>query len=134
MPRLLGVSKSEETQESLAWSRLTEQERATYAARIKPARTEAKMTQLDLATAAGVSRGTVANMESAKVVPQAEHLRSVMLALDLVLDGTEWSDGVREWVGVLAPLIERIPPAKRGELLGRVVVLLGEAMTDHAPQ
>lgn len=133
MGKLLSVNERSNAQTPTAWTRLSEQERSTYAARIRGARADAGMTQQELAAAAGISRGTVANMESGRMVPQADHLRRAMLALGLKLDGSgEWSESVNEWVGVLAPLIERIPKERRGELLGRVVVLLGESMADPA--
>lgn len=121
----------ESAESVVALRSLTEQERATYAAQVKPARRKAAMSQQELADAAQVSRGTVSNIERGATIPQEDGLRAVMTVLGLRVDGEQqWPEWVEEWVAVIGPLMARLSPERRGDVLGRVVVMLGEAMRD----
>lgn len=112
-----------------------------WARKIAPARKRAGLTQEEVARAAEVSRNTLAAMEQARTVPQAEKLWRVLLALDLRPDaaapmtghrgvGDDAPEWLREWWRALEPLVRGLPEERRGEVMGQVVMLLGAAVRE----
>lgn len=116
-------------QESDPTIRMDEQERRAWARKIKPARQEKGLTQDELEMMSGVSRRTIGNIESGRMVPQAGNLRKLMMALDLGPDPTEsLPDWVHTWIAVLGPLIQAVPEPRRNDTMLEVVQLLGNAV------
>lgn len=125
---MLSMKSDRDVQEFAQAPRLTEQERMSLAAKVGPARKARGFTQAELADAAGVSRGTVGNIESGKIVPQADVLWRVLGALDARPGGgVEWSPEVEGWVRLIASLIEQIPADVRERVMLDIVVQLGAA-------
>lgn len=107
-----------------------EQERARYAALVGPARRAAGLTQQEVADRAGVSRGTVSNIESNTLVPQAEKLYRVMVALDIYPDDEpRWSETVEAWVNLIASLVDQLPEEARERVMLDVVSRLQAAVS-----
>lgn len=106
---------------------MTEQQRATYAAQLKAARVSQKLRQQDVAEQAGIARNTYAAMENGSQIPQAEKLWAAMLVLGLQpnTDEPEW---LQEWWAILKPLILQLPPSTRGETMGKIVLVLSQAI------
>lgn len=108
---------------------MDEQTRLRYASEVRPERLRQGKTQDQLAKEAGVSRNTVASMESGGGVPQAEKLLRVMLVLGINPEAAdpEW---LQEWWRVIAPLARRLPEARRGEVFGDIIVRLHQGLTE----
>ncbi len=107
---------------------MDEQQRVLYAGRVEAARKGQGLSQDQLAKMAGVSRGTIGNIEDGKTVPQSAVLWRVMTALEMRPDmNAEWSDEIEGWLRVLAPIIERIAPEARERVMLDVVHRLGVA-------
>lgn len=123
-----GMNSDSGRQESAKAPHMDEQERATWASKIKPARVAKGLTQQELADMSGVARRTIGNIETGKMIPQAGNLRRLMMALDLGPDpADEYPEWVREWIAVIAPLIQVIPQPPRNEVMTEIVMLLGNA-------
>lgn len=117
-----------DAQESNRAPVMTEQERSTWASKIRPARVARSLSQQEVADMAGVARNTVVNAESGTKIPQADKLWRIMIALDLTPDPREeWPDWVQEWIAVIAPLIQAIPQPPRNQVMTEVVMMLGNA-------
>lgn len=107
---------------------MDEQSRATWASKIKPARTAKGLTQQELSDISGVALRTIGNIEAGRMVPQAANLRRLLVALDLGPDPADsYPEWVQEWIAVVAPLIQAIPQPPRNEVMTEVVMLLGNA-------
>ena|GEM_PF-4513086 len=105
--------------------------RLHWASQVKSVRQLRGLKQSDLAEIAGVSRGTVGNIENGAMAPHVKSLWSVMQALDLDPDPAhEWPSYVEEYIRMLAPLIMRLEEKSRGEVMGEVIMLLGRATKD----
>ncbi|MEB0303851.1 helix-turn-helix transcriptional regulator [Cryobacterium sp. 10I1] len=104
------------------------QTRLSYSQKVRPARVAQGLSQDELAEMAGVSRGTVMNLESGKSAPQADKLWRILLALDIAPGrDNEWPVYVEEYLRLIAPLITAITDEKRrGEVMGKVIMMLGE--------
>lgn len=124
---LLVMARDQDAQESNPLSGATEQERMTWASKIKPARVSRGLTQQEVAEMAGVSRNTVVSAESGSKVPQSDKLWRIMIALDLGPDPADsFPDDVHTWLAILGPLIANIPTAKRESAMVRVITMLGQ--------
>lgn len=132
---LLPMSRRSHEQESVFGIRMTEQERAAWGAKIRPARHEMGLTQQEVAEMSGVSLKTIGNIESGRIVPQAASLRRLMMALDLGPDPADsFSDDVHTWLAILGPLIANLPADTRGEVMLGVVKSLGEEIAGRSPR
>ncbi|MBM4522480.1 helix-turn-helix domain-containing protein [Rhodococcus hoagii] len=121
------MARDQDAQESNPLSGATEQERMTWASKIKPARVSRGLTQQEVAEMAGVSRNTVVSAESGSKVPQSDKLWRIMIALDLGPDPADsFPDDVHTWLAILGPLIANIPTAKRESAMVRVITMLGQ--------
>jgi transcriptional regulator with XRE-family HTH domain len=99
-----------------------------YASRVAVSRKARGLSQDQLAKMAGVSRGTIGNVEDGKTVPQSAVLWRIMTALEMRPDmNPEWSDEIEGWIRVIAPIIEQIPPTVRERVMLEVVARLGVA-------
>lgn len=108
---------------------LTRQERVLYAARVAPAREALGITQADLATAAGISRGTVGNIESGETVPQSAVLWRLLGVLEIRPDQSEqWPPEVESWLALMAPMLASMDPSVRERVMVSVMQQLGRAL------
>lgn len=121
------MNTGSDAQKSTLVPRMDEQTRLLYARRVRSARIDQGKTQAELAEEAGVSRNTLAAMESGKGVPQAEKLWSVMLCLGIRPDSTE-PEWLQEWWRIIEPLAKRLPVDKRGVVMGEIVKVLHDAL------
>lgn len=121
------MTPAKKVQELISAPAMTEQERKNYAAQVGAVRKMLGYTQADLAEMAGVSRGTVVNIESGKIVPQADNLWRVMLALDMTVNvdaaAPEW---ISEYMQILVPLMRHVPESERSDVMGEVIMLLAQ--------
>lgn len=123
---LLSMKAGANEQEEADWPKMTRQERLSHAARVETAREARGWTQQELADRAGVSRGSVGNIERAKTAPQAEKLWRVMVALDLSPDPLAGiPEAARKWVAIIAPLIAALPDERREDVMMSVLMTLG---------
>lgn len=115
------MNSRQEVQESGTVRKLSEQERLQYAQQIKTVRLNKGMSQVDLAEAANVGRGTIINIETGKTIPQGEVLVRVMRALDMVADEGEH---VPEWIqgnlAIIAKMLARVPEDRRADVLSGI--------------
>lgn len=122
------MNTTEDAQESTNAPRMSEQQRVLYAGRVASSRKARGLSQDQLAKMAGVSRGTIGNVEDGKTVPQSAVLWRIMTALDMRPDmNPEWSDEIEGWIRIIAPIIEQIPPGVRERVMLEVVNRLGVA-------
>lgn len=101
------------------------EERKALAMEIRDMRTVRKWTQQQLADAAGVSLGTVKNLEGAKTELQPGKLGAVLDALGMKRDALPWA-GDRDFEAFMMFVGLRVwnkQPAKRAELMGRITTL-----------
>jgi len=118
-------------QETSRVPRMDQQERLLHASRVRPAREALGISQAELAARAGVSRGTVSNIERAQVAPQVANLWAVMGALDMRPDmSREWPEEVESWLRIIAPLIELLPDATRDRIMVAMVSELGRRVSE----
>ncbi|WP_083543682.1 helix-turn-helix domain-containing protein [Rhodococcus sp. 2G] len=123
-----GMNRDQSRQESVSHLPMDEAARAQWASKIRPARMAKHLTQEELAELSGVARRTIGNIESGRMIPQAANLRKLMIALDLGPEPEEsYPEFVREWIAVIAPLIQAIPQPPRNAVMTEVVMLLGNA-------
>lgn len=103
------------------------QTRLTYARQVRSARLAQGRTQAEVAEEAGISRNTLAAMESGKRAPQMDKLWAVMLVLGVRPDRHE-PEWLQEWWRVIEPLALRLPIERRGETFGKIIGLLHDAL------
>jgi transcriptional regulator with XRE-family HTH domain len=97
------------------------------AARFTEARKARGLNQQEVADRAGVSLGTVNNIENARSMPQRKTRAAIAQALgkDIFDDGLGeaarlgWPDDVQVFTEVIGGYLAALPPAKRGEVVGR---------------
>lgn len=105
------------------------EERARYAALVRPARQSAGMSQLELATIADVDRTTVSNVERGAFAPQAEVLRRLLRALGIATD--ERSDvEVQLWGAMLESLLLALPHERRATAADDAIAVLAGHVRD----
>jgi transcriptional regulator with XRE-family HTH domain len=100
---------------------------SVIAARFKEARVKRNMEQKDVAEKAGVSTGTIHNLEHAKRMPQRKTRVAIARALgeDIFEDGLAeaarlgWPDDVQVFADVIGGYLAALPPAERAEVVGR---------------
>ncbi|WP_415395155.1 helix-turn-helix domain-containing protein [Rhodococcus globerulus] len=126
------MSKRKNEQESVWGLPMAEQDRAAWSKKLKPARVAKGLTQRDVSEMSGVSLKTIGNIESGRMIPQAANLKRLMMALDLGPNPADgWPDWVHTWIAVVAPLIQQVPEESRGDLMLKIVMMIGEAITDR---
>ena len=126
--RFSGMNRDDGRQESISRLPMDEASRSMWASKIRPARMAKGLKQEELAEMSGVARRTIGNIESGRMVPQAANLRKLMIALDLGPEPEQsYPEFVREWIAVIAPLIQAIPQPTRTAVMTDVVMLLGNA-------
>ncbi|KXF56181.1 hypothetical protein AXA44_02805 [Rhodococcus sp. SC4] len=129
MPTITCMSKTEDGKEFDEATPMTEEERALWGRKIKPARLAANLKQEELADIAGVDRKTIGNIERGKVVPQTAILRRLMVALDMTPHPSdEWPEWLKTYFQMIAPLLIRIESPRREELMRETMFMLGDAV------
>ncbi|GAA2171391.1 hypothetical protein GCM10009846_05060 [Agrococcus versicolor] len=88
-------------------------ERARYAALVRPSRARLGMSQLELATIAGVDRTTVSNVERGAVAPQPDVLRRMLGALGIATDDGAEDLEVALWSAMIESLLRSLPDDAR---------------------
>jgi transcriptional regulator with XRE-family HTH domain len=88
-------------------------DRARYAALVRPARLRLGMSQLELATIAGVDRTTVSNVERGAVAPQPDVLRRMLGALGIATDEASDDLELTLWVAMIESLLLSLPDDAR---------------------
>ena len=114
-------------QEKSVMPDMDEQTRLLYGRKVKEARQRVGRTQADVASASGVARNTLADMESGKRAPQMEKLWAVMLELGLRPERHE-PEWLQEWWRVIEPLALQLPPETRGVTFGKIIGLLHQSI------
>jgi transcriptional regulator with XRE-family HTH domain len=106
---------------------MNDQTLQAVAARLTAARKMRKMTQQDVADAAGVSLGAINNLENARTMPQRKTRAAIAQALgeDIFEDGLAdaarlgWPDDVQVFTEVIGGYLAGLTPAARAEVVGR---------------
>lgn len=98
------------------------------AQKIKPLRIGAGMTQDQLASAANVDRKTIGNIERGSFTPQADVLRRVFRSLGVATEEDALSPETEQWLGIVGPLVDRLPLDRRGSVMSGIVVTLAEEL------
>lgn len=111
-----------------------EQVVSPWAARVLEGRRRSGMTQAELADAAGVSTGTVQNIEAGKVKPQKAKLDAVKAVLGLDRDRSQaWSDDEWKIAEIVVALYSRLPEGEKDAAYGKVTALFAEMLTGGTP-
>ncbi len=113
---------------------MNHEERKALGEKVAAIRKSRRLTQQQLADAAGVSLGVISNLENAKTVPQGANRRSIAKALgeDVFGDGTAqaardmWPADVQVFTDVLGGYLARLDPEIRAE---QVAAWMSEIMT-----
>lgn len=114
----------------MAGKPLEEQDRLLWAARVRPARLSAGMSQDELAAAAKVSRRTIGNIESARTVPHSAVLQRIDDVLDMAPDDSEeWPLAVRNWVHTVVPLLLMLDDERREDVMRSAVIHAGRSLS-----
>jgi transcriptional regulator with XRE-family HTH domain len=100
---------------------------ATIAARFKEARLARNMDQKDVAEKAGVSVGTINNLEHGRRMPHRRTRAAISRALgeDIFEDGLGdearlgWPQDVQVFADVIGGYLAALPPTERAEVVGR---------------
>ncbi len=71
------------------------------------------MTQTDLATAAGLTRQTISNLENG-MAPQESNLRSILAVLGISPTSGNYSPDTEMWLGIIGGALEALPTGRRG--------------------
>lgn len=108
--------------------RATAKDRLAYGSKIKQLRVAAGLRQEDLAEQAGVTRRTLGSIERGDVAGQAENLKRILLVLGVATEPRTWSRATEEYIAILAPLIESLPPEALAGTMNQVIQLLASAL------
>lgn len=93
--------------------RLSADERAELASRVKIARTNLGLTQTELAVEAGVVRQTISNLENG-TVPQQAKLERILAVLNIGDESREqFSGDTTMWLGMIGSVLDRLPTENR---------------------
>lgn len=95
--------------------KLTYEQRVALAQRVKSARLDKGMTQTELASAAGISRQTVSNMERGDAAPQEAPLLRLMGILGIEILDDDLSEDTHMWMGLIGGVLEATPTERRGQ-------------------
>lgn len=113
------------------------EERARYAALVRPARRRAGMSQAELAIIADVDRTTVSNVERGAFSPQADVLRRMLRALGIATDEHDADIEVQQWTAMLESLLLALPHGLRAAAADDALAVLarhvGAADVSDAP-
>lgn len=105
-------------------------ERVRYAREIKPARLALRMTQRQLAEAAGVSLKTIGNLESGSAAPQEDVLRRIFSVLGIKTDADEQDPDITAWMEMFGRLLAQVPEERRFAAANRIIdTLMAEIIT-----
>ncbi|HQE45894.1 MAG TPA: helix-turn-helix transcriptional regulator [Rhodoglobus sp.] len=107
--------------------RASQQERFAYAELFTRLHQESRIAQKEIAERANVTPRTIRNIQQGLVVPQADKLIALFIALGFNLDGDPNAD-ISATLAVIAPIIRRIEPAFRDAAVEDAV----EVLTGHA--
>lgn len=110
----------------------------SVAARFAAARKMRKMSQQDVADAAGVSLGTISNLENAHRMPQRRTRAAIAQAIgeDIFDDGLAdsarlgWPGDVQVFTQVLGAYLTALPPAERADLISEWVGRITQRRVD----
>lgn len=102
-------------------------ERRALGEKVAAVRKARRLTQQQLADAAGVSLGVIGNLENGKTVPQGANRRAITKALgeDVFGDATAqaardlWPSDVQVFTDVLGGYLARLDPDARGEQVAK---------------
>lgn len=109
---------------------MTTDERRSYAAQVKEVRESQKMTQQELAEAAGVTRQTISNLERG-TIPQTDILLRVCGVLGIEVDDDQTlSDDTKIWLGVIGGILEMTPQPHRGRAGQAAVNLIAKEFAE----
>lgn len=106
---------------------MNEETLKTVAARFAAARKARKMNQQDVADKAGVSLGTINNLENARSLPQRKNRAAIVAAIgeDIFDEGLAdqarlgWDDDVQVFTEVIGGYLNALTPAQRAEVVTR---------------
>lgn len=119
------MSGGSHVQESGAVPRWTEKERLSKAREVRRARLALGLHQDEVAERAGVSRRTISNIESGKVIPQADVLWRVLGAVELRDDlRREWSEDVDGWLHIVGNILEQMDDKSRSRAVREMLVYI----------
>ena len=103
---------------------LTLEERAEVARGISARREEMNMPQSALASAAGVSRQTISNIERGETSPQEDVLIRIMTALGVQVDPVKFDQQTESWLVIIGGVIESIPEGIRASAVDHAIRIL----------
>lgn len=106
---------------------MTAKDRANLGPAVKARRVARKMSQDDLANAAGISRKTLGTFEQGKTAPHTDKLRAILEALDVaqVSDiDRQYGAASHGFIAAVVPLFERLPEHLKSDAQQDIVVLL----------
>lgn len=127
------MNTTRDSQETRSASSAAGQVVSPWSARVAAARKRAGLTQEALAEAAGVSVGTVKNIEHGATKPQKAKLDAVKMVLGLDRDLSQgWSDEQWQIAEVVATLFDRLPEGQKAAAAGRVTALFVDMLTEAA--
>jgi len=111
------------------------QKRLDLAARVRPARAKAGLSQQELADQAGVSRGTIKNIEAGAKVPQEDKLNRVLDVLGLLRKHSDsWTDE-QWWIAEsTVALFDQLPVARHPEAAAEIAKLFGQLLREPKGQ
>lgn len=106
---------------------MNQDDRRALGEKVAAARKAQRLTQQQLADAAGVSLGVIGNLENGKTVPQGANRRAITKALgqDVFGDGTAqaardlWPTDVQIFTDVLGGYLARLGPDARSEQVAK---------------
>lgn len=104
---------------------MDEQARKQIAQRFAAARKQRKMTQQDVADAAGVSLGMINNLENGRSMPQSANRAAIVEALGVDVFGEGlaesarrgWPESVQTFTDVLGQYLSTLPAEERHALI-----------------
>ncbi|WP_030148825.1 helix-turn-helix domain-containing protein [Mycetocola saprophilus] len=112
--------------------KFSREDRQALASRIQSLRHNASIEQEELASMAGIARGTLSAIENGRTVPQAAVLVRIYEALGMDIVGTQFSDSTNQSLAAIGALLEAIPEARRSDAVSEVIVILSRAVRKAA--
>lgn len=106
------------------------EKRQELAARIKTLRHNASLDQAELASLAGIARGTLSSIENSRTVPQTAVLVRVYEALGIALTDPTFDEPTNQALAAIGALIEAIPEHRRADAVSTVIISLSRAVRD----
>lgn len=102
------------------------EDRARFAELVRPGRLRVGMSQLELATIAGVDRTTVSNVERGAGAPQPDVLRRLLGALGIATDLSHDDTEVEQWIAILESLLLSVPEHARAAAADDAIAAIAE--------